>query len=339
MKTVFRILTLAGVFLLLSACSLEIPTISAEEETRNHSAKTKTVAPADTLPAEETSAVVRPAPTQAAARVTTPAATARRETTPAGTPAPTPAAATSAETPSASETEPPTEPTTEAPTEPPIEPTTEVPTEPPTEPAPTLNVGDMITFGHYEQDGIASNGQEEIQWIVLQVQKNEVLLLSRYCLDCRKYHEKDMNVTWEGSDLRAWLNGSFLLNAFDEAERTRILPVVLPNKANPVSGYGEAANTEDKVFLLSIEEVELYLSGEMYKLRGTTPTRYAMDNGSELADNGNTWWWLRTNGRDLKSFAEVYSYREFDYMGDLATNPEQAVRPAILIDVKGLTFD
>ena len=43
-----------------------------------------------------------------------------------------------------------------------------------------ISVGDIITFGHYEQDNNLDNGAEPIEWIVLDVQDGKALLLSKY---------------------------------------------------------------------------------------------------------------------------------------------------------------
>ena len=76
------------------------------------------------------------------------------------------------------------------------------------------DVGSIVTFGHYEQDGNLDNGQEKIEWIVLDVQKERCLLLSRYCLDTKSYHSKGKNITWKDCTLRKWLNHDFLNTAF-----------------------------------------------------------------------------------------------------------------------------
>ena len=402
MKKLLCLLALAGLLLSLTACSFEIPTIGAEEETTKDQSKkhtteavadagekstevqekpeestksgalfptrtpvpeesaaetlpsvTETTAVPETLPVVPTTAVSEtpeiPETTEVPETPTVIETTAVPETTevPKTTQMPeTTEVPETAQVPETTEIPETTEvpgttqvpETTEVPETTQAPETTEVPETTPaeTEPVVVLVPGDILSYGRYEQDGISSNGKEEIQWIVLYAEDGKALLLSRYCLDCRKAHEKDANITWEGSDLRKWLNSSFLNEAFSASERAGIVTVQLENKANPKSGYGAAGDTVDTVFLLSVEEVEKYLSGNMYQYRGTTPTRYAMDHGSALADNGNTWWWLRTSGKDLHYFAEIYSYREFDYMGDYATNPEQAVRPAIVIDISVL---
>ena len=44
-------------------------------------------------------------------------------------------------------------------------------------------VGTTITLGEYEQDNDVSNGPEPIKWIVLDIQDNKALILSKYLLD------------------------------------------------------------------------------------------------------------------------------------------------------------
>ena len=41
--------------------------------------------------------------------------------------------------------------------------------------APKLKVGDIVKFGHYEQDNDISNGQEAIEWIILEKEKNKII--------------------------------------------------------------------------------------------------------------------------------------------------------------------
>ena len=359
-KKVLRILTALWLLLALTACSLDIPTKSANEETKKpRESRTSAAEPlpgTETAPGEETAEVAAttavPKTTAAPETTAVPETTKVPETTVVPETAAVPATSAIPETTAAPETTAVPE-TTAAPettavpettaapetTAEPETPASEETAPPESEPAVTVQPGELLVFGRYEQDGIVSNGQEEIQWIVLSVEGDKALLLSRYCLDCLKAHEKDANVTWETSDIRKWLNGTFLETAFTKEEQEAVCTVNLSNQANPQSGAGAAGDTKDRIFLLSIEEVELFLADEFYDWRGTTPTRYAMDRGSTLASNGNTWWWLRTSGRDLKSFAEVFSYREIDYMGDPAVNPEQAVRPAVVIDLSKLADD
>ena len=54
-------------------------------------------------------------------------------------------------------------------------------------------VGSTVTFGNYEQ----GDGQAPIEWVVLDRQEDRALLLSKYALDAKPFHEvEDRNVTW-----------------------------------------------------------------------------------------------------------------------------------------------
>lgn len=83
--------------------------------------------------------------------------------------------------------------------------------------------GDIVTFRRYEQDNITSNGAEGIEWIVLEVQSDRILLLSRYGLDSERYHYRKESVNWDTCSLWDWLNDTFLYEAFTRSERKSIL--------------------------------------------------------------------------------------------------------------------
>ena len=91
---------------------------------------------------------------------------------------------------------------------------------------PVYSQGDIITFGHYPQDG----QEDPIEWIVLKQEGDSVLLVSRYGLECSRFwydfSETDRDSWWERSDLRAMLNNPFYITAFsgDEHREWRRLP-------------------------------------------------------------------------------------------------------------------
>ncbi|MBP3210790.1 MAG: zinc ribbon domain-containing protein [Oscillospiraceae bacterium] len=158
-------------------------------------------------------------------------------------------------------------------------------------------VGDVVTFGRYEQDNNSSNGAEGIEWIVLDVQGKKALLLSRYGLDCKRYYHDQTPVTWETSDLRAWLNGEFFNSAFTGDEQGRILTAKVTADKNPEYQTDAGNETEDKVFLLSAAEVSRYLTEETAQCRATA---YTLAEGGSSGKNGNSWWFLRTPGSEQK---------------------------------------
>ncbi|MBR6785766.1 MAG: hypothetical protein IKM25_05895 [Clostridia bacterium] len=149
-------------------------------------------------------------------------------------------------------------------------------------------VGDYINFGSYEQDNDTSNGTEPIEWLVLDKKDGKILVVSKYGLDCQDFHN-DMRseVTWETCDLRSWLNDEFINEAFTDFELVRVPTVTVTADAdpNPETDVDMGNDTQDKVFVLSVVEMNKYFDSESE--RACEITRYA-----ELKDV--SYWWLRT---------------------------------------------
>jgi hypothetical protein len=178
------------------------------------------------------------------------------------------------------------------------------------------NVGEIITFGTYPQ--MAEGGDRTpIEWRVLQNSGSELFLLSKCILDCKRYHGKSVDIkwrdcvdiTWRDCDLRKWLNDEFVNIAFTVAEKEFI-------KTTHCTDNGEGTpDTEDKVFLLSVNEIKEASDIHGKDLRRTIGTdfaktkkpdgcslyvydmtnkeNYIIKNGEEF---GCSWWWLRTQG-------------------------------------------
>ena len=150
--------------------------------------------------------------------------------------------------------------------------------------ASNYEIGDIVTYGNYEQDGFYSNGEETIEWIVIARDRdNHALLLSRYCLDALPYNEDGGDVTWEDSSIRAWLNGEFLESAFGGDPNGFICTTECKTKDGR-SGTDGGENTMDRIFLLAVDEVTQYFPKE-------DGDEAAADNGTgaeETADNGGT---------------------------------------------------
>ena len=50
------------------------------------------------------------------------------------------------------------------------------------------DVGGTVFFGTYEQDNNASNGKEDVEWLVLEKKDNRLLVVSQYGLDSQTYN-------------------------------------------------------------------------------------------------------------------------------------------------------
>ena len=202
-----------------------------------------------------------------------------------------------------------------------------------------LKVGNVIEFGCYIQNDITS--RTPIKWRVLEVKDGKALLISEFLLDAHPYYvEWFKNITWENSSIRHWLNNEFINQAFSEEEQNKINLTYIYNNDNVQYGTKGGNNTQDKIFLLSLDEVNKYLPNE--KQRAIKVTRYAEKHGAFVCDSlscgekgiyGNGVWWLRSPGFDQINAAVV------DFDGDIydrgwdVHNHLGAVRHALYINL------
>jgi hypothetical protein len=198
----------------------------------------------------------------------------------------------------------------------------------------SLSPGDLITFGHYEQDNDMNNGKEAIQWRVLAREGDKALVISVDILDHKAYNTEDTSVTWESCTLRGWLNGSFLNTAFTRVEQEDILTMAVKNEDNSEYGTDGGLDTSDMVFLLSITEVELlFWSNEDRMAKNTA---YTKAQGAWSSHEETGWWWLRSPGNWASAAACVAADGSVNQGGGSVSSGVCAVRPALWLD---LTYD
>ena len=195
-----------------------------------------------------------------------------------------------------------------------------------------VNVGEVVVFGKYEQDNNPQNGPEGIDWIVLNVEGDTALLISRYILEVVPFAVQQENVTWEHSYLREWLNDTFLKTAFTDKQTDAILTTMVDN--GPMTGFKDykpngGSSTEDKVFCLSYEEVVKYFG--LSKNRICTPTASVQAKGIQSdRKTGAVRWWLRSNGDTEGKNASIYLTGIINSVN--VTYRHVGVRPVIRVD-------
>ncbi len=198
---------------------------------------------------------------------------------------------------------------------------------------PELKKGDYFKFGSYYQEN--STKKTPIEWLVLKKSGTKVLLISRYGLDCKQYHHENVDMTWEKCDLRKWLNGEFLRNAFTAAEQKKIAVTKLANDSTKYGTFG-GNSTEDRVFCLSLAE-----AGSLFKddaARKCVPTPYAVGKGayqssSTLIDGrGCCGGWLRSPGFRQHYATLVDAAGALNPIGDYVSY-DVTVRPALWVNL------
>ena len=197
--------------------------------------------------------------------------------------------------------------------------------------------GDVINFGSFEQDGNEANGPEPIQWIVLDKIDGQLLLLSADVLAARQYHHVPFEeVTWENSDLRAWMNGDFYDGAFTTVERGLIETVHNENADQSITGASGGAATDDRVFALSETESVIYLNTPAARSDiGAAPASvHAAAGPLSVSEDGTADWWLRSPG--TYGFATQFvDASGTPSLSGANVDLQYGVRPALWINVEG----
>ena len=193
-----------------------------------------------------------------------------------------------------------------------------------------VKTGDTIKFGAYEQDNNRSDGKEEIEWIVLDVEGNQALVISKYALDCKKYHSPYVDVTWDKCSLRKWLNDDFLNAAFGAKHQELIPSVSVSPDTDLEYGTDPGSAVNDQVFLLSLTEEEQYFTSD--DARTCSATAYAKDKGAYTnGSEDNCWWWLRSPGYYQNDAAYIDTDGSVRDLGYRVNNDKACVRPAMWI--------
>ena len=162
--------------------------------------------------------------------------------------------------------------------------------------------GSILYIGTYQG--------KRLPWRVLEQKGKVHLLLAEEILTQRPYHQRYIDVSWSRCSLRKWLNQELIREAFTFEERTRILNTRLENKANPKYQTNAGDKTVDKLYLLSLQELETYL-----------PRR----EDRRL----DCWWWLRSPGCNLLTAASVYEDGSVYDTGINVHYTDGGVRPAM----------
>jgi len=188
---------------------------------------------------------------------------------------------------------------------------------------------DKVVFDGVDAESVGSLVEAGgIEWQVLAEVDGRQLIIAKDVISVGAFHEAGGQITWEGSGIRAYLNGEFL-DRFSDEEKARIADTTNVNKANATYAAGSGADTTDKVFLLSEEEAAGYFADDA--------ARVAIDPST----GNTTTWWLRTTGKDpafaatVLTNGSIYPHGNLVGQGDSAqagdTYEASGVRPAMWI--------
>ena len=176
---------------------------------------------------------------------------------------------------------------------------------------------------------------EPIKWRILNESNGTATLLCEMIIDSHRYDDNSNN--YANSEIRAWLNDNFYNTAFNSLQKELINTIEIDNSANSTmpdnevwnNGINNYAcnNTNDKVSLLSMQEVTLTIYGfdsdygSYDTMRRKETTDYARANfvWYSTADYEYCGWWLLRSPiysgnyyKDVSHCGYVVASREVD---------------------------
>jgi hypothetical protein len=196
-------------------------------------------------------------------------------------------------------------------------------------------IGSIITFGNYK-------------WRILDIKDNTALIITEDIIEQRPYHDVYKDITWADCLLRKYLNGEFC-DKFNATDKSRIIPVLNSNPDNQWYGANGGADTQDSVFLLTIEDAVCKFFGDSSanlhnrsKSQKYWFNKKDANNGKRAAkfENRVWWWWLRSPGRINR--AAVYIHGDGNvgingnsvYFQSFGAERDGGVRPALWLKLE-----
>ena len=185
----------------------------------------------------------------------------------------------------------------------------------------SLKKGSYVYFGHYGKNHGAFAGRS-MAWRVLDINEKQMMLVSWFCIESKRVFDQSgsSNTSWENSDIRKWLNSTFLDECFQESEKQSII-----RRQIAVDGK----RTSDKVFLLSDSEVKA--NAELLR-------------GCRSLSGWDSSWWLRSirteRSSGYYSWSSTTTTTYISYassanaeLDETSSDSSRGIRPAIIVPI------
>ena len=193
-----------------------------------------------------------------------------------------------------------------------------------------LVTGKSLEFGRYDHrekangfTGSDTRKPQSIVWDILARDGDRALLISRYVLDVRAFHDTVLPVTWADSELRRWLNGDFLSLAFTAQEQSAIdLTTIDSQDGQPV---------QDRLFLMSYDEVYRYMPTDELREAKGTPHVTGHYNTYDRSD-----WLLRRLGQAGTAVPCISRFGDLTTVN--ASGTPAGIRPAMWVTLSPEVF-
>lgn len=184
----------------------------------------------------------------------------------------------------------------------------------------TIHFGEFYKAETYEK--------EKIEWLVLNEDEEKLFVVSKKAILSRRFDKNGRK--WNDSEIRQWLNTDFINEAFSHYEQPSIIKTDVTTTfvtEEPCAGYECAdIHTQDKIFLLSAEEVERYFPEKVSRIQEKSDlASYTLE---EDRKHTNAWWLRNTGGF---SGAALLVLEDGNFCGDASTQNIEGIHPAMYI--------
>ncbi|MCR5105188.1 MAG: DUF6273 domain-containing protein [Eubacterium sp.] len=229
-------------------------------------------------------------------------------------------------------------------------------------PRVAFETAETIYFGNYWQEDTNGDFKADIldeklpvRWQILKrYDDNTALVISEKALDVCVFNpygyfdnENIKNYCmWDKSYIRKWLNGDdkgdFYREAFSDAEQNAIISVSNINAKSSENGIDAGADTNDKVFLLSLADINnkeysitdissCISDGNFTQIISPAMSSYAWIK-NRYSNNSENSYWLRSPGTNVSRVTTVDNGRKISYSGTSVFD-SCLVKPVIKLDL------
>ncbi len=190
---------------------------------------------------------------------------------------------------------------------------------------------------------------EPIKWVVLAESDGYATILADLAIDSQAYYHDGLSYpdnpdetedaepyanNYAESDIREWLNDDFYNTAFTDLQKGLIQTVTVDNSAASTYKSSEkyaCENTEDKVWLLSYQEIfRKYFYNPGQRTKGSTDYAKAQGCYRDTSNNGNCKWWLRSPYYAESTYAQ-YADGNGEIYNIYVSGTEFGVVPAVKV--------
>ena len=182
----------------------------------------------------------------------------------------------------------------------------------------SLVILDVTMYDLLETLYFGKQSNNPIEWLILDQKDNKTLVISKDVLFNKAYNDTNASVTWQDCTLRSYLNDDFYNTAFSDEEKKLIAKSKIETFYNPSCGTEGGNDTEDYIFLLSIDEADKYFKTDK----------------DRCCEGAGLFWLLRSPGYSQSDVAHVDLFTgSIDRSGLYVDSGLGGVRPALWLDL------